>query len=279
MSSETKEPQEPTPSDERSVDAFLTEAGIPDDGGLRELLLQLRTSRVTEVPAPSAAVAALMGGPGTGLPGTVQPAAAEVVVLKDWSRRHPRKKRVVFTTLAVAASLGVAGGAAAGNETLRRQAEGTINNIVRSFTPAAPELPVPAPASEAPASEAPVVPAAVDPSSDRTLPADHAAPDRAGIPDAKSPGVEVTGAGSSGTGPGAGEPRDRSGQPDRPAQAPAEAGAPSAVPPAGAKPAEPGAEPGQGEAAVPPRPAQPPAGGAKPSDDPTEKAKQAPLTR
>lgn len=250
MSSKNKEPQERTPSDERTVDAFLTEAGFPDDGGLREVLLQLRTSRVTDVPQPSAEVAALMGEPG----------AAEVVVLKDWSRKHPRKKRAVFTTLAVAASLGIAGGAAAGNETLRRQAEGTITNIVRSFTPPAPEMPAPAPPSEAPAA-----PAAVVPSPDRTLPAAPAAPAGAGVPGAKSPGA----------GPSLGEPRQNSQQPDRPAQVPQEAGAPAAVPSAGAKPAEPGPR----EGAVPSRPAQPPAGGTKPSDDPAQKTKQAPGTR
>lgn len=118
------------------------------------LQLQLRSLRGTEIPEPSPELAALMG----------DPVDAEVVRLDDWSRRDPRKKRVVLTTLAVAASLAVTGEAAASNETLRRQAEGTISGIIRSFSPPAPEAPItttaatPAPPSEAPKPSSAVVP-------------------------------------------------------------------------------------------------------------------------
>src|SRR5688572_19926990 len=109
MTSDDRRQQERRLDDERCMDALLAEGGFPDDAELRAVLLQLREFRVTEVPEPSPEVAALMGQPGD----------ADVVSLDEWSRRHPRKKRVAFTTLAVAASLGVAGGAAAGNATLR----------------------------------------------------------------------------------------------------------------------------------------------------------------
>jgi hypothetical protein len=133
MTSDDRRKQERRFDDERCIDALLAEGGFPDDAELRAVLLQLRELRVTEVPEPSPEVAALMS----------RPAEADVVRLDDWSRRHPRKKRAVFTTLAVAASLGVAGGAAAANETLRSQAEGTISSIIRSFSPPVPGTPEP----------------------------------------------------------------------------------------------------------------------------------------
>lgn len=136
--------------DERCVDGLLAEAGFPDDAELRALLLEMRKLRVTEVPQPSAELAALMG----------QPDTAEVIRLEEWSRRHPRKKRAVFTTLAVAASLGIAGGAAAGNDSLRSQAEGTISSILSSFSNHAPTTPAPSSPPRAPEP----VPAIVPPS-------------------------------------------------------------------------------------------------------------------
>lgn len=129
--------------DELHVDALLAESGCPagsaDDGGLRDTLLRLRSLRGAEVPEPCAELAALMGGAG--------PALADVIPLQRRARRHPGTRRAVFTSLTVAASLGIAGGAAAGNETVRRHAEGTIDSIVRSFSPPAP---APNPAAPAP---------------------------------------------------------------------------------------------------------------------------------
>ena len=151
MTSEHRSQRERRLDDERCVNALLAEGGFPDDAGLRGVLLQLRSLRVTEVPEPSPEVAALLD----------RSRDAGVVRLGDWSRRHPRKKRAVFTTLAVAASLGVAGGVAAGNETLRSQAEGTISGIIRSFSPPVPATPEPtttAPASPPSASLSPDAP-------------------------------------------------------------------------------------------------------------------------
>ncbi|MFE4541500.1 hypothetical protein [Arthrobacter sp. NPDC056727] len=128
--------------DERCVDGLLAEAGLPDDAELRALLLEMRNQRVTEVPEPSPELAALLGQPNT----------AEVIRLADRPRKQPGKGRIVFTTLAVAASLGVAGGAAAANDGLRSQAEGTISSIIGSFFH-------PAPAKPAPVSPAPTSPA------------------------------------------------------------------------------------------------------------------------
>lgn len=135
------------PDDEHAVDELLADAGFPDDAGLRLVLLQLRTLRDADVPPPSVEVLALMG----------KPATADVIPL-DQARTPHRpgtersKRRAVLTALAVAASLGVAGTAAAGNETIRRGAEGTISTIVRSLTPQGPPAPpIPDPATRAPA--------------------------------------------------------------------------------------------------------------------------------
>lgn len=134
--------------DQLYVDALLAEAGFDagsaDDDGLRDALLRLRSFRTTDVPVPCAELVALMEGSGTAL--------AEVIPLAGRDRKHPRRKRAVLTSLAVAASLGIAGGAAAGNETVRRHAAGTIDTILRSFAPpaVAPAQP-PVPAATAPA--------------------------------------------------------------------------------------------------------------------------------
>jgi hypothetical protein len=125
MTSEDTKQQERLLADEQCVDALLAESGLVDDAGLRGMLLQLRRLRGMEVPVPSAELAALMG----------QPAETGVSRLADRSRKQRKNQRVAFTTLAVAASLGIAGGAAAGNDSLRRQAEGTISNIVEAFSP------------------------------------------------------------------------------------------------------------------------------------------------
>jgi hypothetical protein len=216
MTSDDRRPQERRLDDERCVDALLAEGGFPDDAELRAMLLQLRELRVTEVPEPSPEVAALMD----------RPDGADVASLKDWTHKHPRKKRVVFTTLAVAASLGVAGGAAAGNETLRSQAEGTISGIIRSFSPPVPAPPEPT--TTAPASPPPSAP----------KPAPAVVPSPAGTP-ATVPAVPV---------PATAEAPDattfiRERQEAKvPEQGPQNfgKGAPSSGPQHGVKPAEPG---------------------------------------
>jgi hypothetical protein len=156
--------------DERCVDRLLAEAGLPDDAELRTLLLEMRHLRVTEVPEPSAELAALLGHPN----------ATEVIPLENRPRKQPRKNRVVFTTLAVAASLGVAGGAAAANDGLRNQAEGTIGSIVGSIFQPAPK---PAPASPAPTSPGPAPdpePAAPEPGPAVVLPSPASVPSAPG---------------------------------------------------------------------------------------------------
>ena len=162
MNSEDGKMHERRIDDERCVDGFLTEAGFPDDAELRTVLLQLRSFRTTEVPPPSIQMAALMAQSGT----------ADSLNLGDSSRKHAKKRHVLLTSLAVAASLGVAGAAAAGNDTLRRQAEGTIGNLVRSFSPpepassspaAPPETPGPGPAVVPPAGAYPTANIPTDP--------------------------------------------------------------------------------------------------------------------
>lgn len=161
--------------DQRAVEALLAEAGCGNDAGLRDLLLQLRSLRTDEVPAPSEEVAALLAAP------------SGTVVRLDPDRPR-RKRRFVFTALGVAASLGVAGGAAAGNEDLRRGAEGTMKGILRSFSPPAspaPAAPAPGPGASSPAP-------AVVPVSPETLPASIPAVSPAANPAGTDPG-EISG--------------------------------------------------------------------------------------
>ncbi|MFJ6077188.1 hypothetical protein ACIQC0_02640 [Pseudarthrobacter sp. NPDC092419] len=197
--------------DQLYVDALLAEAGfVADDDELRDALLRLRSFRTTEVPVPCAELAALIqgsGAGGAGPAGTDGP-LAEVVPLPGRARKQPRRKRAVLTSLAVAASLGIAGGAAAGNETVRRQAAGTIDTIVRSFAPPAP-VPVPAGADQ--------------------VTTDQSGADRSGM--------NQSGPGRSGTGPTPG--------PEQRAEAPGpESGVrTSAAEPSGAEPGHPGTAP------------------------------------
>jgi hypothetical protein len=240
--------QERRLDDERYVDELLAESGMAADAGLRQMLLQLREFRVTEVPPPSAEVAALMGWQvaSDGSPTSVNPSA--VVSLEDWSR-NSRKKRVAFTTLAVAASLGIAGGAAAGNDSLRRGAEGTISTIVRSFSPPAPSSPAPAVPSEEPGRTPAVVnsPAVTVPPvvTVPAVPAPAPAPDSAPAPAKEPP---------------AGKGQDPAGAPRVPGWAsPADGGTgtPAEISQNGKQPAIP---PASRPAAVPPWAGQPPAG-------------------
>lgn len=204
--------------DERCVDGLLAETGFPDDVELRTLLLEMRNLRVVEVPQPSAELTALMG----------QPGPANVTRLEDWSRKHPRKKRVVFTTLAVAASLGVAGGAAAGNDTLRSQAQETISSVISSFLHPAPAPDLPSPATSSRAQPPEPAPAVVFPSPAGTLPVRH-------VPATPVPGSWAE--------PPASERHENSQAPGRERQTPegVETGPPPVIPQTGEKPGGPGA--------------------------------------
>jgi hypothetical protein len=112
---------------------------------------------------------------------------------------------------------------AAANDGLRSQAEGTIRNIINSFTHSAPTTPPPAPPAKAP-EPAP----AVVPSPAATTPA-------AFVPAVPSP-VRVPG-----SEPSAADPQENSEAPGRLSKEPQKAHAPSAVPPGGGRPAAPGA--------------------------------------
>jgi hypothetical protein len=213
MTNPGKKQEERRLADEHSVDGLLAEAGCPDDPELRDLLLELRSLRTSTIPEPSAEVAALMG-----LPGQV-----DVTRLEDWPRKHGRKKRAVFTSLAVAASLGIAGGAAAANDGLRSQAEGTIRNIISSFTSPAPTTPAPASPSTAPEPAPAVVPS---PAVTTPVVFGPAAPSPVQVPGPEAPAA------------------DRQENPEAPgrlSKEPQKAQVPSAFPPAEGKPATPGA--------------------------------------
>ena len=122
--------------DELAVQELLEEAGLANDPLLRQVLLQVREIRVSDIPAPSPRLRALLAEPEMSAVG-----CQEAGKLRN-------KKRVVLTALAVAASFGIAGGAAAGNGDIRRGAEGSISTVVGRFAPPAPAAPLPTPAPE-----------------------------------------------------------------------------------------------------------------------------------
>lgn len=135
--------QERRLDDERAVQELLEEAGLTDDPYLRDVLLQVRELKVSDVPAPSPRLMALLAASET----------TGVVRLETGKLR--KKKRVVLTTLAVAASFGIAGGAAAGDGDLRRGAEGSISTVLGWFTPPSPAAPLPVPGPEPEATSPP----------------------------------------------------------------------------------------------------------------------------
>ena len=187
--------------DERSVDALLAETGFQDDAELRDVLLQIRGLRTLGVPPPSAGLAALMDQDAS--PGDV---------VRPLAPAARKRNRAVFTSLAVAASLGIAGGAAAGNESLRHGAEGTISSVVGwLLAPAPTEPPPPAPP------EAPAAPAAVVPSPDGATPTArvHGTPVPAPVP-APVP-VQTLDPGDSGAGQPHEAPEMVDRAPDKPA--------------------------------------------------------------
>ncbi|QCO97251.1 hypothetical protein FCN77_05360 [Arthrobacter sp. 24S4-2] len=253
MTNADKRQEERRLDDERCVDGLLAEVGCPDDAELRTLLLEMRNLRVTEIPQPSAELAALLDRPGT----------ANVTRLEVWSRKHARKNRGVFTTLAVAASLGVAGGAAAGNDTLRSLAQETVSSIIGAFLRPAPPTPNPtSPAPPSPASPTPAqvpgpAPAAVFPSPAGTLPAGR---------------VPVAPDSRSGSEPSTGERQENSPAPGRGQQVAedVETGPPSEVPQTGGEPAGSGAS---GATDVPPPANDRPPGGTEAPDDGDAKGK------
>jgi len=248
MTGEHDEQLERRLDDEQAVQELLEEAGLPDDPVLRQVLLQVRELRVSDVPAPSPRVRALLAEPETSGLTRLEPG------------KPRKKKRVGLTTLAVAASFGIAGGAAAGNGDIRRGAEGSISTVVGWLTPPAPATPMPAPAPEPEAtSPAPAVvrvfPQATTPS---TPPVPVPGRGQATSPSQAGPGEDQepanpaeasqpdVGAKKATPLPGAGRGPANGPAPDPPGP-PAEP--PAAGRPGAARPDAPGQTPGSGRAA------------------------------
>jgi len=210
MTTEDDEDQTRGLDDECAVEALLAEAGFTDDPHLRQVLLQLRELRDSDVPEPSAELALLLAESRT----------ANVLPLEPGKPRT--RKRIVLTTLAVAASFGVAGGAAAGNEDLRRGAEGGISAVVEWFSPPVPAAPAPAvPAAPRPGPAVVSVPAAETPATApplKPLPTLSPLPESASEPPAAEPGegrhIPSEAPGASSGGPTE-TPRDDAGQAGR----------------------------------------------------------------
>ena len=193
-----------------AVDQLLLEAGVDDDGQLRDALLNLR-ALAAEAPAPSAEIAALMAGtptaattvlPTTGATaegGAAQPRAAHfsaaqpspVKPADELAARRRAKRRITLTTLSVAASLAAGGAVAAASDQGFRDSISQLNQAVTSFvtgSAAAPAgndtkpAPVPGPAGPRPSatSSADAVPPAPAPASAPAAAAPSGVPARQG---------------------------------------------------------------------------------------------------
>ncbi|UTT69235.1 hypothetical protein NMQ03_18915 [Arthrobacter sp. DNA4] len=199
-----------------AVDQLLLEAGMDDDGQLRDALLNLR-ALAAEAPAPSADIAALMAGTSTAattvlpvgvltattvLPtagaaadaGAAQPSPAQPNPLKpadELAARRRAKRRITLTTLSVAASLAARGAVAAASDQGFRDSISQLNHAVTSFvtgSAAAPSgndtkpAPVPGPAGPRPSatSSADAVPPAPAPASAPAAAAPSGVPARQG---------------------------------------------------------------------------------------------------
>ncbi|MDQ0119920.1 hypothetical protein AB0280_04535 [Pseudarthrobacter sp902506025] len=194
-----------------AVDQLLLEAGMDDDGQLRDALLNLR-ALAAEAPAPSAEIAALMAGTPTaattvlpvGVPAattvlpttgaTAEGGAAQPSPVKpadELAARRRAKRRITLTTLSVAASLAAGGAVAAASDQGFRDSISQLNQAVTSFvtgSAAAPagndttQAPVPVPAGPRPSatSSADAVPPAPAPASAPAAAAPSGVPARQG---------------------------------------------------------------------------------------------------
>lgn len=143
-----------------AIDQLLLEAGMGDDGQLRDALADLR-SLAAEAPAPSAEIAALMAGSSraatlaetTVLPtagptagATVEDGAAHAGAGQHWAApktagqpadelaaRRKAKRRITLTTLSVAASLAAGGAVAAASDQGFRDSFTQLNHAVTTF--------------------------------------------------------------------------------------------------------------------------------------------------
>ncbi|MDP9986878.1 hypothetical protein LFT44_18395 [Arthrobacter sp. FW306-05-C] len=174
-----------------AVDQLLLEAGMGDDGQLRDALADLR-SLAAEAPAPSAEIAALMAGSSH----AATPADTTVLPIADrpgdeLAARRKAKRRITLTTLSVAASLAAGGAVAAASDQGFRESFSQLNHAVTTFVSgsgATPEgstggqVPAPGPAASRPSatSSPDSVPAATAPASAPAAAAPSSIPARPG---------------------------------------------------------------------------------------------------
>jgi len=192
------------------VDQLLLEADLDDDGQLRPALLQLRALG-TEVPEPSAAVAALLGGAHAAGPGETsaapadpaEPAAADSFAAPvdvragttgspgdELAARRRAKRRAALTALTLGVTLTAGGAVAAASDQGIRDSFTHLNHAVTSFvTGSGPagqrQAPVPPTQPGEPAAPAPAAP--VSPAAVPTAPVPAEAP--AGAPASDAPAV------------------------------------------------------------------------------------------
>lgn len=194
------------------VDQLLLEADLDDDGQLRPALLQLRALG-TDVPEPSAAVAALLerartagsGGTAAESATPAEPAAADSPALADdahgvtgatgspgdeLAARRRAKRRAALTALTLGVTLTAGGAVAAASDQGIRDSFTHLNHAVTSFvTGSGPagqrQAPVPPAQPEEPAAPAPAAP--VSPAAVPTAPAPAEAP--SGAPASDAPAV------------------------------------------------------------------------------------------
>lgn len=181
-----------------AVDQLLLEAGMDDDGQLRDALLDLR-GLAAETPAPSAELAALMAGsagaatavlpavqsrPATDLPGA--PPADELAA------RRKAKRRITLTTLSVAASLAAGGAVAAASDQGFRDSFTQLNHAITTFVTGGGASPAGTTGGPAPAPKPAAPQPAATSSADAVPPASAPAP----APAAAAPSSIPAGAGN-----------------------------------------------------------------------------------
>ncbi|TQJ59392.1 hypothetical protein FBY30_1641 [Arthrobacter sp. SLBN-83] len=153
-----------------AIDQLLLEAGMGDDGQLRDALADLR-SLAAEAPAPSAEIAALMAGSpraAAAADTTVLPTAAQPA--DELAARRKAKRRITLTTLSVAASLAAGGAVAAASDQGFRDSFTQLNHAVTTFVTGSGVMPAGNTGGEAPAPK-PVAPGPSATSSPDSVPA------------------------------------------------------------------------------------------------------------
>lgn len=213
-----------------AVDLLLLEAGMDDDGQLRDALLDLR-SLAADAPEPSADIAALMAGASTAGPATtVLPAAGDTATsalpaarpVDELAARRRARRRITLTTLSVAASLAAGGAVAAASDQGIRDSFTQLNHAVTAFVTGSSGHPLnggSTPGQPAPQPAAPAHPAAT--STDAAPAATATAPAPAAVAPSNVPAPAGT---APGNGAAARKPADVPAQPSLPADIPGEIG-------------------------------------------------------